>query len=119
MKWILILVVACAAMVGCTRTAICDNAKKVTAMASPLIASEGDCEFPDEITKWLDEVVLVKVTLCPKVAPNGPLGEFVCPIAYGAIDSALKAGLPASAKCKKVPGGDALKGLFMPVCLKI
>jgi hypothetical protein len=117
MKYVL-SILALLFITGCTKKDLCDSAKKVTAIAAPIVATAGECENPAALETWLNDV-LVQVKLCDQVAPSGPVGEFLCPIAFDAIKAAALKGLPADAKCKKIPNEESLKELFMVQCKKI
>lgn len=117
MRFILIALIALV-FAGCTKTQICDNAKKVTAAVTPVIAAAAECENPAAVEAWANSA-LVDVKLCEKQVATGPVGQFLCPYAYDAIHAALLKGLPAEAKCKKIPGEDTLKESFLAACTKI
>lgn len=118
MRFLLLFLMAFA-FTACTKTQICDNAKKITATAAPALAAAAECEVPSEVEAWMNDI-LADVKLCEKPVVSGPIGEFLCPIAYDAVHKAiLEKGFPPKAKCKKIPGEDALKPAFMGVCTKI
>jgi hypothetical protein len=116
---ILMLALACALLfAGCTKKDLCDNAKKVTAVGAPILSAAAECEVPAEVETWMNDL-LIQVKLCEQTVVQGPVGEFICPIAFEAIKAGALKGLPAAAKCKKIPNEESLKTLFMAQCLKI